>query len=71
MLELDGRDLRHQPIEKRKKLLAELLSGSRDSPVFNECFQENSAIVYSEACKLGCEGIVSKRVGSEAEEDWR
>jgi|GEM_PF-4347522 ATP-dependent DNA ligase len=58
MLELDGRDLRHQPI-------------GRDSLVFNECFQENSAIVYSEACKLGCEGIVSKRVGSEAEEDWR
>jgi ATP-dependent DNA ligase len=62
MLELDVRDLRHQPIEKRKKLLAELLSRSRDSLVFNECFHENSA---------GCEGIVSKRVGSEPEEDWR
>jgi len=39
------------------------------------------AIVYREACRLGCDGIVSKRLGSpknpkapavrrEAEEDW-
>src|SRR6516165_6046168 len=44
MLELDGRDLRHQPIEKRKKLLAELLSGSRDSPVSRHLFSSASAI---------------------------
>jgi len=63
LLEFDGRDLRREPIEKRKKLLAELLSGSRHSLVFNECFQEDGAIVFREACKLGCEGV-SKRLGS-------
>jgi len=64
LLELDGRDLRREPLEKRKELLAELLSGSRHSLFFNECFQEDGAIVYREACRLGCEGIVSKRLGS-------
>ena len=64
LLELDGRDLRREPIEKRKELLAELLAGSQVNLVFNECFEEDGAIVYREACKLGCEGIVSKRLGS-------
>jgi ATP-dependent DNA ligase len=30
----------------------------------NEHFEEDGAIVFREACKLGCEGIVSKRFGS-------
>ena len=64
LLELDGRDLRHETIEKRKESLAELLSGSRHSLIFNECFKEDGAIVFREACQLGCEGIVSKRLGS-------
>jgi bifunctional non-homologous end joining protein LigD len=64
LLELDGRDLRREPIEKRKEMLAELLAGPQLNLVFNECFEEDGAIVYREACKLGCEGIVSKRLGS-------
>jgi bifunctional non-homologous end joining protein LigD len=64
LLELDGKDLRRQPIEKRKELLAELLAGSQVNLVFNECFKEDGAIIYREACNLGCEGIVSKRLGS-------
>jgi bifunctional non-homologous end joining protein LigD len=64
LLELDGRDLCGEPIEKRKELLAELLSGSQLGLVFNECYEEDGVIVYREACRLGCEGIVSKRLGS-------
>ena len=64
LLELDGQDLRREPIEKRKELLAGLLSGSQISLVFNECFEEDGEIVFREACRLGCEGIVSKRLGS-------
>ena len=64
LLELDGRDLRRERIEKRKELLAELLAGPQVSLIFNECFEEDGAIIYSEACRLGCEGIVSKRLGS-------
>jgi ATP-dependent DNA ligase len=64
LLEMNGKDLRGEPIEKRKELLAELLCGSQISLVLNESFVEDGAIVYREACKLGCEGIVSKRIGS-------
>jgi len=32
--------------------------------VLNEHFREDGEIVFREACKLGCEGIVSKRLGS-------
>ncbi len=64
LLELDDRDLRREPIEERKRLLAKLLRGSKLSVILNEHFTEDSAVVYREACKLGCEGIVSKRLGS-------
>src|SRR6516162_764983 len=64
LLELDGKDLRRQPIEIRKHLLAKLLKGSHLSIVLNEHFEEDGAAVYSAACQLGCEGIVSKRLGS-------
>jgi bifunctional non-homologous end joining protein LigD len=63
LLELDGRDLRREPIKKRKELLTKLLRGSHVS-LANECFEEDGAIVFREACKLGCEGIMSKRLGS-------
>ena len=36
LLELDGQDLRREPIEKRKALLARLLQGSHLSLVLNE-----------------------------------
>jgi ATP-dependent DNA ligase len=32
--------------------------------VFNAHFIADDAIVYRQACSLGCEGIVSKRLGS-------
>ena len=64
LLELDGKDLRRQPIEIRKHLLAKLLRGSHLSVVLNEHFEEDGASVYRAACQLGCEGVVSKRLGS-------
>jgi bifunctional non-homologous end joining protein LigD len=64
LLELDGKDLRWKPIETRKELLAKLLEGSDLALVLNKHYEEDGAIVFSNACKLGCEGIVSKRLGS-------
>jgi bifunctional non-homologous end joining protein LigD len=64
LLELDGRDLRRRPIEERKGLLTQLLRGSNASIVPNAHYEEDGAIVFREACRLGCEGIVSKRLGS-------
>jgi bifunctional non-homologous end joining protein LigD len=45
-------------------LHAKLLGDSHLSIVLNEHFDEDGAIVYQEACKLDCEGIVSERLGS-------
>jgi len=66
LLELDGKDLRRRPIEERKGLLAKLLhdSDSDLSIVLNKHYEEAGANVFREACRLGCEGIVSKRLGS-------
>ena len=64
LLELDGRDLRRAPIEDRKALLANLLRRSHAGIVFNEHYDGDGAILYKHACALGCEGIVSKRLGS-------
>src|SRR6516225_7662787 len=66
LLELNGKDLRRRPIEERKALLAKLLhdSDSDLSIVLNKHYEEDGAIVFREACRLGCEGIVSKKLGS-------
>ncbi len=64
LLELDGQDLRRQPIEKRKSTLRQLLRQSHPGIVFNSHYIVEGATVFQNACKLGCEGIVSKRLGS-------
>ena len=61
---MNGRDLRRRPIEDRKGLLTQLLRGSNPSIVLNEHYEEDGAIVFREACRLGCEEIVLKRLGS-------
>ena len=64
LLELDGEDLRREPIETRKSTLKSLLWGKHAGIVFNAHFIADGAIVYHQACALCCEGIVSKRLGS-------
>jgi bifunctional non-homologous end joining protein LigD len=64
LIELDGDDLRRSPIEQRKCKLAKLVRGPHPGIVLNEYYEGDGAIVFKHACKLGCEGIVSKRLGS-------
>ena len=64
LIELDGRDLRDEPIEARKAELARVLDGCRPGLVLNAVFHDLGSVVFEHACKLGCEGIVSKRRGS-------
>jgi bifunctional non-homologous end joining protein LigD len=64
MLELDGKDLRRTRIEERKRTLAKLLGRFQHGIVVNEYFEGDGAIIYQHACVLGCEGIVSKRLGT-------
>jgi bifunctional non-homologous end joining protein LigD len=66
LLELGGKDLRRSPLENRKQELAKLL---RKAPWagplrLNEHITESGDVVFRHACKLGHEGIVSKRLGS-------
>jgi bifunctional non-homologous end joining protein LigD len=63
LLEVDGEDLRREPIETRKSTLKSLLRASMRASRSTR-FIANGAIVYRQACALGCEGIVSKRLGS-------
>jgi bifunctional non-homologous end joining protein LigD len=63
LLEVNGTDIRRLPIEERKRLLSELLR-PHDGVAFNEQFNGDGATIYKHACALGCEGIVSKRLGS-------
>jgi bifunctional non-homologous end joining protein LigD len=64
LLELDGHDLRRAPIEERKATLAKLLHRPPGGIAFNQHYSGDGAIIYKHACALGCEGIVSKRLGS-------
>ena len=64
LIELDGQDLRRLRIEQRKAKLAKLVRGPQPGIVLNEHYEDDGEIVFHHACKLGCEGIVSKRLGS-------
>jgi len=64
LLELNGEDLRRLPIEERKSRLAKVLRGAPQGIAYNEHYDGDGTIIYKHACALGCEGIVSKRLGS-------
>jgi bifunctional non-homologous end joining protein LigD len=64
LIELDGVDLRWQPLEHRKEKLANLLRGVHDGVAFNQHFAGEGSIIFQHACALGCEGIVTKRLES-------
>ena len=60
--ELDGDDLRRDPLAVRKATLASLLARAAPGLRFNEHLDEaDGPLVFAHACKLGLEGIVSKR----------
>jgi bifunctional non-homologous end joining protein LigD len=61
---VNGEDIRQQPIEDRKRPLAGLLRLPHPGIAPNEHFGGDGAMIYKHACALGCEGIVSKRLGS-------
>lgn len=63
LLELDGEDLRKQPLKARKKRLKEIIAPLRGKgPLsFSEHIEGGGSEVYARACDLKLEGIVSKR----------
>jgi ATP-dependent DNA ligase len=60
----NGEDIRRELLEDRKRRLAGLLRLPHHGIAINEVFSGEGAVIYKHACALGCEGIVSKRLGS-------
>src|SRR5947209_2552633 len=75
LLELDGEDLRREPLTVRKATLASLLSRTGKGLRLNEHLEHgDGAEVFAHACRMGLEGIVSKRKDSRyisgRSQDW-
>jgi bifunctional non-homologous end joining protein LigD len=64
LIEHDGEDIRDRPFLDRKAALARLLRNTKAGILFNEHIAEDGPIVFAHACRLGAEGIVSKKVNS-------
>lgn len=76
LLWLDGTDLRAEPLEQRRELLAGLVEATAGTTVrLTGQLDFPGEDVLGHACRLGLEGIVSKRVGSAylggRQADWR
>jgi bifunctional non-homologous end joining protein LigD len=64
LIELNGDDLRRDPLEGRKATLEMILAKAGAGIRFNEHMEGDGGTVFRHACKLGLEGIVSKRKDS-------
>jgi bifunctional non-homologous end joining protein LigD len=66
LLHLDGHNLRDLPLVRRKEILAGLLKGTEEDAVIrlSESFQVSGQEMFSKACHLHAEGIVSKLANS-------
>jgi len=67
VLEVDGQNVRPEPLEERRKRLAKLLRANkamRDGIQLSEAITGDGAAIFRHACGMGLEGIVSKRIGS-------
>ena len=61
LLELDGADLRPRPLERRRAALKRLIGRRKSGIQLVEILEDAGVVVFAHACKLGLEGIVSKR----------
>ena len=61
LMELDGRDLRKQPLEQRRAQLKRLLGRSKGNLIrYSDSFPD-PIVLLAECIRLGLEGIVCKR----------
>jgi len=67
LLELDGEDLRGEPIERRKHALTQLLGKDRAGLLISQPIDAPADLAFQHICQLGLEGIVSKTLGSKYE----
>jgi bifunctional non-homologous end joining protein LigD len=62
LIEYDGEDMRALPFLDRKAALARLVGDLKAGILLNEHIAQDGPTVFAYACRLGAEGIVSKRV---------
>jgi bifunctional non-homologous end joining protein LigD len=74
LLELDGVDYRPLPLGKRKERLARLVDRRLVGIVMNDHTDARGELVFQQACAMGLEGTVSKRLSkpyqSGPSRDW-
>jgi ATP-dependent DNA ligase len=64
LLEINGSDLRGLPLLERKQRLRKVLRRRHDGLQFVEHLAGDGEEIFAHACRLGLEGIVSKRADS-------
>jgi bifunctional non-homologous end joining protein LigD len=64
LLELNGQDFRPLSLGERKKRLARLLARVTPGITLNEHTDASGELVFRQACAMGLEGIVSKRLAA-------
>lgn len=64
LLHLNGRDLRQQPLAKRKAALDKLLKETAPTLTYAEHLDVSGKDVFEHACRMGLEGIVCKRANA-------
>ena len=64
LLAIDGTDTRALPLSERKEALAHLLSKARPGIRYSEHLEGSGAEIFAQACRMGLEGIVSKKLTS-------
>ena len=63
LIEHDGEGLRDRAFLERKAALARLLRDAKAGILLNENIAEDGPTLFAHACRLGAEGLVSKKVG--------
>jgi bifunctional non-homologous end joining protein LigD len=64
LMMLDGDDLRRKPLSERKTALRKVLRRTKGGIQYVEHGEGDGAEMFEAVCKLGLEGIVSKRIDS-------
>jgi len=65
LLYLEGFDLRELALERRKELLSPLITAMGDSRIrYSDHMEGEATEILGHACRMGLEGIISKRRGS-------
>ena len=64
LLMLEGRDLREMPWRERRAELQRIFRRSRAGLMMSKAVVGRGPAVYQAACRMGLEGIVSKRINA-------